>query len=765
MTTTTLRAVTHRLTTTPVEQLPSITAFLATSLTDCAELLSAPQAQKSKTESDNSVQIHKLKTRLAALLQDRSIEGRWTAVVLVKATVEAGQWEILRGYEPIVRGLISILAKPDPISTRKMALITLTRIFHLTYQYPTLVREITTPHLPAFITAALNLVSVITKLPSGSTRKAKPNTPFMETVLQVCLELVPRHPTIFRPFGSQLRSLLTEVLGSSSLYFPDAVMDVAEQLFASLHKCAPKDKAGSGWTEDSRATVLSIHRAADHVFRAVVEQWESVDGGLVSARQNYSSDLADEGTDALGLSAWEGMHAGSDRLITLLRLLSNFVSMPSAATVALPLGSILDVTSRLTSVTAPSDEGNRSGVQINPQIGRDERESLWAELPRIHIACMNLLAHVTSVLETSTTPISQNILEQVTWVFRNENASRNVRSASYDLLSTVISLNGPAMSKQSVSSITNVLRACCNDLLPSSDDSGSQVKPQADAKSKTKNGHGTANADSFLNPDIQKNRKVQTSQFAELERAASGLLQSVLTSIPPQLIIGSLRAEIDRTIILVSDKNAMLASVLNPVPAIKGRAAGASIMPFLVREYADNMEVEALVRPRMPVLMTAPELDSYTEAEDEQEADEMADEAYDAAPETAEFLKVSAPAPVQTKAATQMPMHKRTYVEESNIQTPSLSAPSNEEVQSKKARLEETQQFPVVTRTSTSASQLAEADAPVQMQPQVVSQAPIAPPVAAPLPEEDESDDDGMPTLNMDSDTDDEDDEDVTMEG
>lgn len=111
MASTTLRAVTHRLTTTPVDQLPSIAAFLAASLSDCAELLSAPQAQKpGKGDSDHAVQIHKLKTRLASLLQDRSVEGRWTAVVLVKATVEAGQWEILRGYEPIVRGLIGILA-------------------------------------------------------------------------------------------------------------------------------------------------------------------------------------------------------------------------------------------------------------------------------------------------------------------------------------------------------------------------------------------------------------------------------------------------------------------------------------------------------------------------------------------------------------------------------------------------------------------------------------------------------------------------------
>lgn len=111
MTSTTLRAVAHRLTTTPVEQLPSIAAFLATALSDCAELLSTSQTQKSgKPDSENAVQIHKIKTRLASLLQDRSVEGRWTAVVLAKALVEAGQWEVLRGYEPIVRSLIGILA-------------------------------------------------------------------------------------------------------------------------------------------------------------------------------------------------------------------------------------------------------------------------------------------------------------------------------------------------------------------------------------------------------------------------------------------------------------------------------------------------------------------------------------------------------------------------------------------------------------------------------------------------------------------------------
>lgn len=107
----TLRAVNHRLTNLPAQQLPAIAASLAASITECGELLSAPQSQKSgKADSDHAVQVHKLVTRISSLLQDRSFEGRWAAVVLVKALVEAGQWEILRGSEPFVRGLMGILS-------------------------------------------------------------------------------------------------------------------------------------------------------------------------------------------------------------------------------------------------------------------------------------------------------------------------------------------------------------------------------------------------------------------------------------------------------------------------------------------------------------------------------------------------------------------------------------------------------------------------------------------------------------------------------
>src|SRR5699024_3109717 len=135
------------------------------------------------------------------------------------------------------------------------------------------------PSLPTFITSALNLVS--TKLSSEPARKLKPNTPFLETVLHALLALMPRHPTVFRPFSAQIHSLLVVIIGSpSSGFFSGSEVDLAEQLYVSLHNCAPKNTSGEEWKNAVKLTISSIHRTVDHVFRAVVEQWESVDRSL-----------------------------------------------------------------------------------------------------------------------------------------------------------------------------------------------------------------------------------------------------------------------------------------------------------------------------------------------------------------------------------------------------------------------------------------------------------------------------------------------------
>jgi pre-rRNA-processing protein RIX1 len=144
----TLRALTYRISSTATAQLPQHVPAIAASLANCRTLLSSPQAAVSKSSSESSVAIHKFRTLLSTLLQDRTIQGRWSAIVLIKATIELGAWETLQKCLPWVRGLLGILNKPDPPSSKKLCLITLTRIFILTREYPTLVREITTPSLP-----------------------------------------------------------------------------------------------------------------------------------------------------------------------------------------------------------------------------------------------------------------------------------------------------------------------------------------------------------------------------------------------------------------------------------------------------------------------------------------------------------------------------------------------------------------------------------------------------------------------------------------
>ncbi|KAB8270229.1 rRNA processing/ribosome biogenesis-domain-containing protein [Aspergillus minisclerotigenes] len=790
-----LHAVNHRLTNIPVKQLPPIASCLATSLSNCGELLSAPQNQKSKSESDNAVQVHKLMTRLASLLQDRSPEGRWTAVVLVKAVVEAGQWEILRGCEPLVRGLIAILAKPDPNSTKRMSIITLTRIFHLTYQYPTLVREITTPSLPSFLTSALNLISV--KPSSEPTRKLKPHSPFLETVLNALGELIARHPTIFRPFSAQIHSILQAIIGSTSPTFPQTALDSAERLFISLHHCAPKNTSGEEWKNACQMTIASIHGAADYVFRAVVEQWESVDPALrqASRPQDYSREVGDGGLDTLGLAGWQGLDSGVNRLVVLLQMLSTCLTTATASMVAIPIGPILDLTSRLTAVVVPSDGRD---IQANPQISRTEREHLFAELPRIHVGCMELLQNLVKTLETGAIPVTQTILEQTLWVYRAENFSREIRISAYHLVQTLLTRMGPSLTKQSLASLADLIRASCHDLLPPTHDQSASARASSGAKDKAKPNHATANADSFLNPMLKQSRQSDISSFSSLTKAASELLAGVLTHAPTEYLSPSLRAEIDRTIILTSDKHTMLASVLNPVPAAKGRGVSASIMPFLARSFPAEIEVEALIRPRMPVLMNAPGIGGYTDIEEEEE-EEVPAHVSGTASESTGFLQPSSTpilhhdmmdTDISHKAAPSLT--KRSLAEDNKPQPPALGSTGkvDSSFQSKRPRVEgdvtavasqpSLDRASPATFTGTSAVSVPSSSATVTSAPppRVASvNTPSTTTVGGPLSGsavaqtnpadagEDDSDDD-LPALNIDPDTEDEDeDEDETMEG
>lgn len=105
-----LRVLCRKLSSIPPAQLPHALPALTRHVARCGHVLSTPQEPKQKDDaSQASLLVHKLKATITALLTGRSPDARFAAVGLVKAVVDVGGWETLRGTAPWVRGLLAIL--------------------------------------------------------------------------------------------------------------------------------------------------------------------------------------------------------------------------------------------------------------------------------------------------------------------------------------------------------------------------------------------------------------------------------------------------------------------------------------------------------------------------------------------------------------------------------------------------------------------------------------------------------------------------------
>src|SRR6186713_1438133 len=106
-----LKGIIQRLESTPKEQLPHIIPLLASELRDCGRALSGPDNSHQNDEGvESGVHAHKFKTQLTTLLQAKTLESRWSAVVLIKATVEVGGLEVLNGASTWIRALLGMLS-------------------------------------------------------------------------------------------------------------------------------------------------------------------------------------------------------------------------------------------------------------------------------------------------------------------------------------------------------------------------------------------------------------------------------------------------------------------------------------------------------------------------------------------------------------------------------------------------------------------------------------------------------------------------------
>ncbi|KAI9771564.1 MAG: hypothetical protein M1835_006410 [Candelina submexicana] len=806
-----LRVVTQYLSTTSVERLPATISPLLNTLSNCRDVLSNSHNHLAKGRSETPVLVHRFKTQVSTLLQGRTVTERWAAVVLIKATVEVGGWEVLSGSGNWVRGLLGILGKPAPPTTKKLCIITLTKILLLTQEHQTLVRELTTPSLPTFINSCINLITV--KESSSGARQLNTSSPHLCIILESFNRLLPHHPSLFRPSRAEIRTLLLPLIAPTPSTSPTGrdgtsaqglsgesaaqVHHGARSLYVRLHYCAPRNTSAEEWKHAFETLIKNTHLIADQVFRAVIENWEPT-SDILSHRADSRTfgEVVGDSIDLVHLPAWSGISAGVERFIGVLDLLETFLTLPSSSSVSMRADYVMDLLARIYSLTVPPDnEGWQAGVGTNPEIGREEREALWSRIPDVHVAAMGLLLAIIRRLDKAFVPMAQGSLEQVVWVFKAEHWSPSIRTSTYTVLRELLKLIGPSLPKSVL--LSRVIQSCCEDLLPSP--TSTEQAASSKETNSAQNSISFANADSYLKSSAGSPKQHRRG-LPGLVAAASHLLPHFLTDLPVNFLSFPLRSQIDRTAILVQHDEAMLASVLNPPPVKKGGKVVSSILPFLARSNHNHVATESILRPRMPIIKCRSILgiDIESDTEDDEDEDNR-DRPIEARPYRSTTNELSAPAePTSTEIVPsalevnhypRSPVATETQFLQATIALPNSSKRDHDTfiAISDRSQLASTSESLPTKRlranslnSPTSAVEEAMQDVPPMIEPdsltttahsdvalETANQRSVPPPVPAGTPfagdaEEDSDDDMEIPPLTMDPDTEDEDEIDGT---
>lgn len=516
------------------------------------------------------------------------------------------------------------------MASKELAVVALTRIYMLIQPYQTLVREIATPTIPEFSKACLQLIK-----PPASGQPLTTPLSVVETICDAISTLIPLYPTTFRPSSSQLKSAVKAYVApttSDDSFIPLSLRQAARRLVLCLHQVAAKSGGSDEWAAQVKRILKEFHATADQIFRAVDESWES-SGSYARAHVELGGEPhgADAATE---FTPWSGINAGTERLIGLFQYLAACLQHTTKAAVNVPTTALMDALSRVCLIArlSPKTQTWEQALQTNPAIGREEKDELWSVMPDIHVAALQLLLAMIHRLGNNILPSVPEVLDHLSRVFKSGMSIAYVRVTGYTALNELLTLAGPTLSKTAVDMLEPLLGACCRDLQQHAGYLKQAEKTTAPSTDSKKNGMA-ANADLFLKPQAG-NVEASTSLEPEHEAAASKLLATILSSMPQQHLKPTLRGLLDKTAILTRNRDAMVASVLNPYKDQRGRLYP-SILPHLTQLYPNDQALEILrTNLRVSGLQDSSDMPDPADMEEEEEGSdtEMQDEA--AAPET-----------------------------------------------------------------------------------------------------------------------------------
>ncbi|KAL9108966.1 MAG: hypothetical protein Q9227_006362 [Pyrenula ochraceoflavens] len=476
----------------------------------------------------------------------------------------------------------------------------MTRIFVLARPYQTLVRELVNQLLPTYVSTCLSQISSKSSALEDS-REFKRVT---EPILLSFNELLPHYPSLFRPALSKIRPLLLSIVGAFAA--ADPCHAAARDLLVLLHQSASKKETEATWIVNFNETVSAIHQTADRLFRPIIEDWQNPEPNRhQKPAQEYSQEVRGSFQEPIKLPDWKGVYEGAHRMQALMSLLKDSLTVPTAESMPIPIGSSVNVASRVLHLVVPIiTRPLQSQLRVNTEVTKLEREELFAVLPSIHVAALQFLRTMVQSLGEGLLPVGQSLIDYVVRVFGAEQSTPSVRTESYKFLTNILPTLGPSLPKQQISSIKFLIQTCCKDLTEANFHTATLPRPNNANEKHQSLTNGTASADSFLRAP-QDQKPPRSDYTSPLLQAAQDLLPVLLQYLPARHIPLALRADMDRTAILTQDKDALLASLLNPAPSRSSGSSAASVMPFFARACQGDLMAEGVLRPRMPVVASA----------------------------------------------------------------------------------------------------------------------------------------------------------------
>lgn len=482
------------------------------------------------------------------------------------------------------------LKKGDPIASKELAVVAITRIYILVQPYQTLIREVVTPTLPAFGAACVQLLKANTSTPPHVS----------ETICDALSTLIPHHPATLRPLTSQLRTAVRPYLAptcADHLYVPANLSRAARRMVIAMHFVAAKSSGSDEWNKLVDTILRDLHQTADQVLRAVDESWQATGG---YDRTRVSTDGEPRGgaeSSPEQLPSWSGVTAGAERLAGLFAYLEETLRCSTKSAVTIPIGAYLDAICRISVIArlSPKTQTWDQALDTNASVDRDEKDDLWSSIPNLHVAAMSLLLTMIQRLESDMIPLVPEAVDHLVRVVKSGMSVASIRSIGYRVLNQLLSIAGLTMPKIIVDMLDPILGACCRDLQQDAGVLKPVEKQVPSSKESKKNGSSVAlaNVDLFLQkPDSNVSDSTLKLEPAH-RQAAAELLATLLSSLTQAHLKPTMRGLIDKTAIVTVNHDAMLSSVLNPYRDQRGRLYP-SILPYFCRQFPNDQGLEIL---------------------------------------------------------------------------------------------------------------------------------------------------------------------------